>query len=429
MTRFRFYAPYIKMLGAYGDELEVCNWDLLLSFSQATELLPNLVELNCSLYDLELFSTFLSHSTKRIKVFGGHCSTFSARLLEAVVRVCPGIYSLDFRPELRGPADTITARNELLQGFTFLASFQDLRALRSAPMILQSPVLELVAQLPYLKRMAIEPFYIREYWDPSLCQQLPPGSFPALDPLTLGLGSFRDAKKFWELIPLPNLKELDLTMELATNDNEFPFIPTLCQASPQITSLQLHFFPPGLEPHEINADMFEHLARLPLDRIFSLEYAILDFENAWTSVVDAWPHLERFCCLDQPADLNDLLFLSSHLPELKHLTCDFDLEDAARTVKYNWRPDGKPPFYPNLTGLTIKQFELRELIRGPEYHLGDVARFIAYFWPNAEIRGAQEDEIVEDGSETEIEALEDKQAMFKMFRELIRAYVYLFHGD
>ncbi|KAG8736611.1 hypothetical protein FRC10_009128 [Ceratobasidium sp. 414] len=427
MTRFRFYAPYIKMLGAYGDELEVCNWGLLVSFSQATELLSNLVELNCSLYDLELFSTFLSLSTKRIKVFGTHCSTFSARLLEAVMRACPGIHSLDFHPELHGPADNLTARNKLLQGFTFLSSFQDLRALRSAPMILQSPVLELVAQLPCLKCLTVQPNHTGANWDPSLCQQLPPGSFPALDTLTLELGNSHDAKKFWELIPLPNLKGLDLSLRSVPSDDELSFIPTLCQASPQITSLQLDF-PAWGEPHEIGTEVFEHLARLPLDQTFSLEGAILDFEDAWVKIATVWPHLKKVSCIDQSAGLDDLLFLSSNLPQLKYVKCDLDLEEATLTVTYGWRPDGQPPFYPGLMDLVIKRFELRELML---YNLGDVAGFIAYFWPKVKVRSAQEvllfEDPDEDDTEMEREVLLNKQGMFRMFRELVWAYVCLFH--
>ncbi|KAG9090132.1 hypothetical protein FRC06_001203, partial [Ceratobasidium sp. 370] len=308
-----------------------------------------------------------------VSVQGSHRSSFSATFLAGIARTCPGIRLLDFHPKLHEPANTVVAQSKLLRDFAALPSFQNLRFLISTPVILQSPVLELVAQLPCLKRMTIQPNYPGANWDPSSCQQLPPGSFPALDTLVLSLGTSRDANRFWELIPLPNLKDLDLTMESVANDNELQFIPTLCRASPQITSLQLSF-PAFNEPHGISARMFEHLARLPLDRIFSLECAILDFEGAWFDIADAWPHLKMIRCLDQPTGLTDLLYLSSSLPGLEYVKCDLDLEQAARTVQYNWRPAGQPPFFPNLTDLIIKQFELRELVRDPEGNLGSVAR-------------------------------------------------------
>ncbi|KAG8682056.1 hypothetical protein FRC08_015210 [Ceratobasidium sp. 394] len=293
-------------------------------------------------------------------------------------------------------------------------------------MIIQSPVLELVAQLPCLECLVVYTIYPGAKWDPSRCQQLPPGSFPALESLTAELRSPHDAKRFWELIPLPNLKELELDMGPSTDDNELQFIPTLCRGSPQITSLQLRFR--GLEePHVISSEMFEHLACLPLKETFSLDSAILDFVGAWVRVASAWPHLKTIYCLDQPTNLDHLLLLCSNLPDLKYINCDLDLEDAAQTIECNWRPDGRPAFYSNLAGLTIKQFEVREAM---QYNLTEVARFIAYFWPEAEVRSDQEDPLSDfddNDSDTEREDLLDKQGLFRMFRELIRAYVCLFH--
>ncbi|KAG8692725.1 hypothetical protein FRC08_009573 [Ceratobasidium sp. 394] len=70
MSRFRFYAPCIKVLCVYDNEIKVFNWEQLVSFSQNTELLPNLIELSVSLLDQEVFSVFLSRSTRHILVHG-----------------------------------------------------------------------------------------------------------------------------------------------------------------------------------------------------------------------------------------------------------------------------------------------------------------------------------------------------------------------
>ncbi|KAG9075230.1 hypothetical protein FS749_013127 [Ceratobasidium sp. UAMH 11750] len=375
MSRFRFHAKYIKTLGAFREKIEVYNWESLISFSRATKpLLPNLVELTSLLHDPELFSLFLSPSTKRVTLYMSHSSTFSARLLKLIVHTCPRLRLLNFHPELHEPAHPDTTQNNLLRDFAFLSSFQDLHALICTPMILQSPVLELVAQLPCLEHLTVCPNYPGANWDPSRCQQLPTGLFPALESLTIELRSSHDAKWFWELIPLPNLKDLDLTVWPAIGNNKLQFIPTLCQASPRITSLQLSFH--GLlggEPHRISVEMFEHLAHLPLNQTFSLDSAMLDFEEPWVKVAGAWLHLKKISCLDQSARLSDLLFLSSNISELECIKCDLDPEHAARTVGYNSRLDGALVSYPDLTDLVIKQFQLKYLLQSPEYNLSDVA--------------------------------------------------------
>ncbi|KAG8693465.1 hypothetical protein FRC08_009095 [Ceratobasidium sp. 394] len=449
MKRFRFYAPYIKVLRVpiqyYAADID--NWEPLVVYSKNNELLPNLVELECEEFDLQVISVFSSGSTQQITIKRppgadsddsdsddsdepevprkGLDITGTRQFLEHAAYKCPNLRSLEFHPESNEIIDMPT----LLQTFTFFSNFKDLRRLVSTPVVLESDALRLIAQLPSLNTLSIRPNECSRYWNSSLCEQVPAGSFPALGDLTIRLGTPRAAGRFWELIPLHTLKNLDLAITSPSVQDASDFIPVLCRTSPLITALKLKA---NGWSFKITADMFEHLARLPIES-FSFLGVRLNFRGAWAKVAGAWPNLKSLKC-SESASLDDLLFLSSKLPKLEDIDCHFDFESAADTVGKDWMPAGRPLFYPNLKHLSPLSSNLTRLY----YHsaLRGLARFVAYFWPRLSIKYIEEDNWEEyaDHDETDLrrmneDVLAGQEGVFVMFQELIFAYVHFFHPD
>ncbi|KAG9073875.1 hypothetical protein FRC06_011095, partial [Ceratobasidium sp. 370] len=437
MSRFHFYAPYIKALhlpiGSHMTAID--NWKPLAAYSKDNELLPNLVELDCGKFDLRAISVFLLPSTRKLTIGppGGPREQLDTaktkQLLEHTAKICPGLRFLKFHSGPAGRTDT----PELSQTFALLSSFKDLRRLTSSPVVIQSEALQFVAQLPYLDTLSIGPCKGGTHWDSSLCEKVPADGFPALTDLTLHLDEPGDAMRFWELVPLGALKKLDLT--LVAGDDESPFISTICRASPQIANLGLTFVEGEDEwTYPISADVFEHLACLPIESC-SFNRATLEFEGAWAKIAGSWPNLRLFECHAQSADLEDLLALSSKLPKLETLECDLDLDYAADDIETNWSPVGQPSVYPQLRRLSFYKPDIGKIMRcgledrERESELRDLAKFLAYFWPKLSIETIKEDpEEEEDGFEreyyrTRAELLVCQDASYRLFKDLVEAYV------
>ncbi|KAG8709303.1 hypothetical protein FRC08_018423, partial [Ceratobasidium sp. 394] len=387
MSRFHFYAPYIKTLLVPSPHMmiETHNWEPLVAYSKDNELFPNLVEFFCAEFHPQALSAFLPRdSTCKVTIespcYPKHLDMADTKKnLEHIALQCPGLYSLEFHPE----SDTTTDDLMLMH---VLSSFKNLGHLVSTPTILHSAALQVVAQLPCLHTLSIDS-YFSGYWDSSSCEQVPVGGFPALSNLMLRLRNSQDAKQFWEFIPLGMLKKLVLTIE--DPDDEFEFISTLCRTSPQITDLVIKF---GKfekyrrQVYKMSADVFEHLARLPIESC-SFKKTELEFEGAWVRVAGAWQNAKSIEFLHQPTSLEDLFVLSSSLPHLKSIGCKFDLAHAAFTVGPNWSPVGQPPFYSGSLNLTSSQAHLMKIAYGPE--LTGLARYFAYFWPKLSIKSVE----------------------------------------
>ncbi|KAG8719671.1 hypothetical protein FRC08_002270 [Ceratobasidium sp. 394] len=441
MSRFHFYAPYIKVLqvpiGTHATKID--NWKPLITYSKGNELLPNLVELKCGKFNLQALSAFLLPSTRKLTIdpprdSGKQLDMASTRqLLEHVAHQCPDIHFLEFYPDPTAKTDT----PPLSQTLALLSGFKNLRRLASTSVVIQPSVLQLVAQLPHLNTLSIGPIGSPD-WDSSSCEQVPTGGFPALNNLTLCLANLQDAKQFWELVPLGMLKKLDLTI-LVANRGKSEFISRLCRASPQITELGLNFTNyRGGWAYEIDADTFEHMARLPITSC-SFDGVKLEFEDAWAKVASSWPNLRSIKCGDQPTNLEDLIFLSSSLPKLETIECELDLDYAAEAIESNWSPVGQPSFYPQLRLLTFRKPNIGDIMlrgledRGRKSEIRDIARFLAYFWPKLTIEAVKEDSEEEeeglgrDYYEMHREFLASRDASFSLFKDLVLSYVELYH--
>ncbi|KAG8735388.1 hypothetical protein FRC10_010668 [Ceratobasidium sp. 414] len=424
MSRFHFYAPYIKTLVVHSAYLtaEVQNWEPLIAYSKENELLPNLIKFQCEGFHAQAHSVFLPHSTREINIATRYPEDMdiadTSQVLQHAAHKCPGLYSLEFHP---GPNTDVSTSMEALSNFKHLGH------LVSTPIVLQSSALQTVARLPRLTTLSIKPNN-RGHWDSSLCEQVPAGGFPVLSDLTLHLKKPQDAKRFWELLPLGVLKKLDLTLEVPSDNSEF--ISTLCGTSPQITELALRLDESNRDyqrVYRINADMFEHLARLPMESC-SFESVKLGFEGAWAKVASSWPNLRFIECLDQPTTLEDLLVLSSNLPKLENIKCRFDLERAARTVGADWSPTGRPAFYPGLLNLVSSRTNIMKIAYGSK--LRGLARYFAYFWPKMVVKSVEQ-YVSEDPDRDDPDMLAElsarHDALFGIFGQLVIAHVELYH--
>ncbi|KAG8718959.1 hypothetical protein FRC09_011838, partial [Ceratobasidium sp. 395] len=382
MIRFRLHTQYIKHFNFDGNEADF-NWDSLAQIATKAELLPNLVTLcSCSQSNPDTVSIFLSRSTQKISISGELRPIYAANLMQRAACISPGILELELCPHQPDIASTLDLGLEQLpqvaHGYASLSKLSNLCALVLTPPMLEPPILKLIARLPNLSSLKIMPYQYRECFECSLSTRLPEDSFPALSVLHVPFASSRGVKRFWDFVPLTKLKNLSMYIESISN-NSLAFIATLCQASPLITQLELTF--PGQSngdgergPYMIGQGAFEHLSGLPLDCIFSLCGAMFEFHGAWTRIVNSWNGLTNINCTYQPTNLDDLIFLSSNLPKLGSISCDFDLEGAVRTVEHNWMPIRTLPFHPCLKVLDLKQFKLTtEVTASDKYNLSDLA--------------------------------------------------------
>ncbi|KAG9080717.1 hypothetical protein FRC06_006224 [Ceratobasidium sp. 370] len=439
MSSFHFYAPYIEVLEV-PNVPGIENWEPLVEYSKDNELLPNLAEITCERFDPDALSPFLP-STRKLTIvltYARKCldMTETQRILEHTANLCPGLRSLEFYPRTTKTTETPA----LSQTFASLSSFKDLRHLASTPAVIQSNALQLVARLPHLDTLSIRSYENGGRWDSSLCEKVSPGGFPTLTDLTLHLDTPGDAMRFWELVPLGKLKKLDLT--LLARDDESPFISTICTASPRITKLGLKFVDSKRWSdwfYKIRADMFEYLARLPLES-YSFDRAKFDFEDAWAKVAGAWRNLRSIRCLIQSTKLEDLVFLSSNLPKLEAIECDLDLHHALSAVETYWSPVGQPSFYPQLRHLAFNQPDIATImhydLEGAEPRTAEfkyLARFLAYSWPKLSMVAVQDQEGEESGFGreyilTRYELKASQKASFNLFNELFQIYVKIYHG-
>ncbi|KAG8794139.1 hypothetical protein FRC12_000409 [Ceratobasidium sp. 428] len=428
MARFHFYAPFIKVL-FFDSPLEIEDWDPLITYSQKIKLLPNLVTLECWEPDLQVLSMSLSDST-RIIHFSQHPISLTRNTLAFIASRCSTIRELCLHP-MASKQDVVhlTVEDIPQQLFTPISEFRELRTLSTNTAVLQSHALKLISQLPNLVDLHIsDGFLLGARPNLRLSHALPANAFPSLRTLRIVLDTFQDVKRFWDLIPLKMLSEVCISIKSASSNDQAQFIPSLCHGSPQIRGLSLTFPSESGDGnlYSIQADMFECLRNLPLDRFFSVSCAKLDFENAWDQVAASWPLLGDIRCTDQPARVQDLMMLSTKLPSLSSVRCDFDLTHMASVIERGWQPIGDPTRYSKLEQLiVIRLVELQELAsESSPYDLYDLAKFFAYFWPNANFRAP----IYGNGPIGDDERVYQNE-LFDMFTNLIETHAHSFRNS
>ncbi|KAG9128013.1 hypothetical protein FRC07_006373, partial [Ceratobasidium sp. 392] len=284
--------------------------------------------------------------------------------LAYVASVAPNIRKIEIYPGYPGSeglTDSQSIENIPEQTFASLCNLSDLRSLVVNVAVFQPYALQLIAQLPRLADLWIKAGYCGPYCGLLLQHKLPAGSFPSLVTFHIDFEVPREVKRCWDLIPLAMLTEVHIFIHSANGEDQSMFIPSLCHVSPLIRELVLDFAKPGEdEPiHIIQAEMFDYLRRLPLDRVFSVTPAKVDVDDPWDKIAASWPRLKEVRCLYQPMLLEGFMMLSENLPNLHRLECDLDMVDMADAVERGWKPVGHPPFYLNLSELTIWPLELK----------------------------------------------------------------------
>ncbi|KAG8743561.1 hypothetical protein FRC12_015022 [Ceratobasidium sp. 428] len=381
MTRFHFYAPFVKRFSLYSHNstLELDNWDPLIDYSKTTTLLPNVVDFDGLTRDLRPLFAFLSSSTRHIKLTSKWFDAeITSQALAHLVTIACGIQKLEFYPELQTLTDSLSVQSIPTTTFVSLAELHNLRYLTSNVAVLQPYALQLLAQLPRLRVLCIRAGYCGPECNFLLSDKLPSDTFPSLETLHIDLKTPRDVKRCWELVPLKRLTKAHISISSANGEDQSQFIPSLCHGSPLLRELLLGFAKPDEDGqiHDIQIEMFEHLGHLPLDRVLSIASARLDFDNVWDEIATTWPDLREINCKHQTMYLADLQTLSEHLPNLCRLECNFDFVDMAGAVGRGWQPNGGLSFYPNLIELRIGSLELKEWAwAGQPNDLNDMARY------------------------------------------------------
>ncbi|KAG8794138.1 hypothetical protein FRC12_000408 [Ceratobasidium sp. 428] len=430
MARFHFYAPFIKTfwLSSCQVLLEAEDWHTLTTYSQKTKLLPNLITFTCWKPDPQAFSVFLSDST-RIIHSGQHYTSLAGGVLARIASGSPAIHELKLYPTPDEEVAHSAIEDIAQQMFAPMSEFRQLRTLTTGTAMLQPCALQLISRLPNLVELRIEPVWPNRSarFNSPLSHALPEDAFPSLRALRVAFDTSQDVKRFWDLIPLKALTEVYIMVRLASSNNQAPFIPSLCRGSPQIRGLHLEF--PAVESdggdsneaiYGIQADMFEYLGKLPLDRFLSLTFAKFDFENAWNGIAVAWPCIGEIRFPHQPARIEHLMTLSTNLPNLTIVECDFDLAHMVSVVEHNWQPIGDLTRYPKLKQLTIQSGKLKELAYNKYHRLYDSARFLGYFWPNVDVSTSITDE--DPDLETGYDEWIYEAGLFNMLTNLIKSH-------
>ncbi|CAE6437886.1 unnamed protein product [Rhizoctonia solani] len=165
---------------------------------------------------------------------------------------------------------------------------------------------------------------------------LAPHSFPKLDRLVLFHIDESNAQSLWNIPALvTRLRSASIGFRRPVGDQDYgicrSFIPLVCAHSPQIHNLALDFNSEGdflgESPHiaQFTEDAFSAITSLSLTQL-EVRHACVSISPG--PLVTSWPHLEVFRWPHQRVELSDLSLFAKHLPKLKHLALDINIQPS-----------------------------------------------------------------------------------------------------
>ncbi|QRV97324.1 hypothetical protein RhiJN_25343 [Ceratobasidium sp. AG-Ba] len=329
-------------------------------------LLPNLRTLHFHTFDWQGFSILLSPSLKVVKcgrkTLGPIlCTSILAMLLQK----CPNVCSLELYPKNEAIYSDDDSEDEATSVYTFasLVSFNAIDSLESTSAVIQGSMLELLGSLPHLRSLTVRVVCrtTPENWDPSECDPLSREAFPKLTKVYLDLGTSEQVKRFWELVPLGLLKDVQVFIYERGEEIDLQFPEPVGDEGG------------GEEEDEvcIPINIFEYLAQLPLSGAFGLWNSVLVVNDPWSRMGTAWPNIECIFCNEQIMTLNEFVLLSSRAPKLRVVRCDFNIEESLVEARRQWQLQG---IYPALREMIIREASLKECALDDDASLSDLAR-------------------------------------------------------
>ncbi|KAG8716725.1 hypothetical protein FRC08_008924 [Ceratobasidium sp. 394] len=411
LTRFHIYAPFVRSLEIYGEDVEeykITNRKALAQCAKDTPFLPNLVRLTLtSLFAItgqsQLFwiRTFLSPSLLEILVVGKPIEelpliqmSLVPSLLQHISEFAPKTQQLSLfieHNEFSRPRKYFEILASLRSHFKTLGS---LRQLTSTDAVITPSVLPVIASLANLEVLNIN----RPYDGSDICgsvdpKSLPPNPFPALKHFSLCGADAGEAWSVLEYSIFSNLSSLRLEFRhYPTPDElghgnmtpwEYQLVDLITRTCPHLTDLHLNFDENGnsvgnlRSPSNVGSAL-QLMTNLPLRVvcIASAHFGLVgdsdvvtrdELEIAWPLVTKlSMPHLEAHF---------KLLYEFSQLPNLQELTLRLYLEDESIDGNFFEQPTGS---------LSLRTLWGSGSMFFVEAEAKLAARVLLHCWPNLE---------------------------------------------
>ncbi|QRV84796.1 hypothetical protein RhiJN_12812 [Ceratobasidium sp. AG-Ba] len=215
-------------------------------------------------------------------------------------------------------------------------------------------------------------------WDIPLHGSLASDAFVSTEHLYIIFDRKNDAQSFWDRLVFKSLARLSVAIlsSFYGPEDHIGFISKIYRAYPRLKKLRLRFIG-YLEPYgrlmHIPTKASRQLFKIRLDDAFDLVRMTLSVRNVWARMAAAWPGLKRVACFHQKATLEELILLSSKLPNLEYLECDLDFKAAVDTIGRAWEPEENARFYPSLRQMYFKQLDLEKYESDGQDRLDNVA--------------------------------------------------------
>jgi hypothetical protein len=357
LERFNIYAPFVQHLDVLDRHFEqtITDNDKRISYllhALQRPLLPNLTSLTCQTERIDQ-SDDIVHWTKiflhpslieiRTVAFSLVRSCWlrlspARDLLLEISQRCPKLETLHILPGERresGDNDEGQPQGEQQHPFRYvtsstslhpyLPSFVNLRRLVGSPAMLSPHNLAALGGLPQLNSIKIQAFgTFGNARVPISNIDLPESSFPALRHLELYRLDPATVLEIWGISPVVKcLDSVIVTYHFIVEDGGphmiVAFLQALQQCSPNVTDLTLSFFDAIMGcPSAMNL-----LHTIPLRRISFPTHSTC----SPMPLLKAIPTVQELCIADHLIQLSDLQSIAIHLPELRYLEVDLDLNE------------------------------------------------------------------------------------------------------
>ncbi|KAG9100067.1 hypothetical protein FRC06_004573 [Ceratobasidium sp. 370] len=326
LSRFDFYALFVKELCLQPQNHEELNWHSLSKAVPRRPLLPDLCKLILdapSAYyfweysfggsqDLVPLNAFICPSLVDIRLPSLPLfwlnPGIASQLLENIVDTAPDLRVLHIYVR----ADVGSAASAL----DIITRFRNLRALKCTSVMIDCEKLQLLGDLPRL-----ESLQVGSPGAPDDEDEVPAGDWVLLArsfPMLRHLSAYRlpnsRVDQFWRLT---SLVQSLVSVSISFHPGSFSgkAVSGICKGSPQMLELSLNF--PGYGDQEIlDVAAIGHIRKLPLQRLRVVGSKIVDL----APLISSMTNLEYLEINQKILSTENLILIAKHMPKLKFLS-------------------------------------------------------------------------------------------------------------
>ncbi|KAG9101806.1 hypothetical protein FRC06_002591 [Ceratobasidium sp. 370] len=329
LSRFEFYAPFVKELFLHSAFKKKPNWHSLSNAVSHRPLLPNLSRLILDVPSEQKYSSYTFGSTEDL-------ACLNAFICPSLVDIrLPSGFSLWLFPDaasglLKNVVDTAPELKVLHicihidmgnvdAAFRNIARFRNLRALKCTSVMIDGEKLRSLGTLPQLESLQIvsaEDVGLSDDEDrvPPGDWMLPAQSFPMLRHLSVYELPDSMVAQLWRLTSLVrSLVSVGVKFQSESSSSEI--IRTICRCSPEMQELSLDLS--DLDDQVVPATVVEHIRKLPLQRLRMLGTDIDELAPLLSSMTNLeYLEVDDYTSLT----IEDLISIAKYMPKLRFLS-------------------------------------------------------------------------------------------------------------